>query len=96
VAGPAVQPRWETRDTGDVLLEAAKTLGGKAAEALPFDNMAAAIKESFRSVQALNAGNVTDPDFEGFYKKVTGAGGWWNAPSLTEQRAESQEQRAKS
>jgi len=82
VASPAVQPRWETRDTGDVLLEAAKTVGGKTAEALPFDNMAAAIKESFRPYQALNAGNVTDDDFNAFYKKVTAAGGWWN-PAYT-------------
>ena len=107
VAGPAVQPRWETRDTGDVLLEAAKTIGGKAAEALRFENMAAAIKESFRSVHAVNAGNITDPDFDAFYKKVTEAGGWWNEDGLrtqrsglrdtgsTEQRAESQGQKPK-
>jgi len=82
VAGPAVQPRWETRDTGDVLLEAARTLGGKTAEALPFEDMAAATKESFRAVHALNAGNVIDEDFDAFYKKVTAAGGWWNDGAL--------------
>jgi anaerobic selenocysteine-containing dehydrogenase len=91
VSGPAVQPRWETRDTGDVLLEVAKALGGKTAEALPFSNMAAAIKESFRSVHALNAGNVTDADFDAFYKKVAAAGGWWNAAA-----AQSQEPKAQS
>jgi anaerobic selenocysteine-containing dehydrogenase len=85
VAGPAVQPRWDTRDTGDVLLEAAKTIGGKTADALPFTNMAAAIKESFRPVHALNAGNITDADFEAFYKKVTAAGGWWNEEWLKTQ-----------
>jgi anaerobic selenocysteine-containing dehydrogenase len=79
LAQPVVQPRWDTRDTGDVLLEAAKTLGGKTAEALPFDNMAAAVKESFKTVHALNTGNVTDGDFNAFYKKVTAAGGWWDA-----------------
>ena len=82
---PAVQPRWETRDTGDVLLEVAKALGGKTAEALPFENMAAAVKESFRSVHALNAGNDPDADFDAFYKKVTAAGGWWN-PAAERQR----------
>ena len=44
-----------------MLLQAAKTLGGKRPRALPFDNMAAAVKESFRSVHALNAGNITGP-----------------------------------
>jgi anaerobic selenocysteine-containing dehydrogenase len=85
LAGPAVQPRWETRDTGDVLLEAARTIGGKASDALPFENMAAAIKESFREVHALNAGTITDPDFDAFYKKVAGAGGWWNEERLKAQ-----------
>ena len=47
-----VEPRWDTRDPGDVLIETAKALGGKAAEALPFENMAAAVKESFRSAHA--------------------------------------------
>jgi anaerobic selenocysteine-containing dehydrogenase len=90
LAAPAVQPRWQTRDTGDVLLQVTKALGGKTAEALPFENMAAATKESFRSVHALNAGNITDADFDAFYKKVTAAGGWWRQE---EQRAESKEQR---
>jgi anaerobic selenocysteine-containing dehydrogenase len=79
LAQPVVQPRWYTRDTGDVLLEAAKTLGGNTAEALPFDNMAAAVKESFKAAHALKTGNVTDEDFNAFYKKVTAAGGWWDA-----------------
>ena len=75
---PVVEPRWETRDPGDVLIETAKALGGKAAEALPFENMAAAVKESFRSVHTLQAGSTIDADFEAFYRKVTAAGGWWN------------------
>jgi anaerobic selenocysteine-containing dehydrogenase len=79
LAQPVVQPRWQTRDAGDVLLEAAKTLGGKTAEALLFDNMAAAVKESFKPVHALNTGNVSDDDFNAFFKKVTAAGGWWDA-----------------
>ena len=46
---PVVEPRWDTRDPGDVLIETAKALGGNAAAALPFENMEAAVKESFRS-----------------------------------------------
>lgn len=71
---PVVEPRWDTRDPGNVLIEAAKALGGTAAEALPFDNMAAAVKESFRSVYAV-AG--TGDDFDAFFRKATEAGGWW-------------------
>ena len=75
---PVVEPRWDTRDAGDVLIEAARALGGSTAEALPFENFAAAVKESFRSVHALNAGSIVDPDFDSFFEKVTKAGGWWN------------------
>ena len=77
---PVVEPRWDTRDPGDVLIETAKALGGNAASAMPFENMAAAVKESFRSVHALQAGSTVDADFEAFYRKVTAAGGWWHAP----------------
>ena len=77
---PVVEPRWDTRDPGDVLIETGKALGGKVGEALPFDNMAAAVKDSFRSVHALQAGSTVDADFEAFFRKVTAAGGWWQQP----------------
>jgi anaerobic selenocysteine-containing dehydrogenase len=80
VGQPVVEPRWDTRDIGDVLIETAKALGGNAATAMPFENMAAAVKESFRSVHALQAGSTVDADFDAFFRKVTAAGGWWNAP----------------
>ena len=47
---------------------------------MPFENMETAVKESFRSVHALQAGSTTDADFDAFFRKVTAAGGWWNAP----------------
>jgi anaerobic selenocysteine-containing dehydrogenase len=96
VGQPVVEPRWDTRDPGDVLIDTAKALGGNAATALPFENMAAAVKELFRSVRAV-AGTATDADFEAFYKKVTAAGGFWQtpAPPSPEQRAESREQTAR-
>jgi anaerobic selenocysteine-containing dehydrogenase len=75
IGQPVVEPRWDTRDPGDVLIETAKALGGNAATALPFDNMAAAVKESFRSVHAL-AGAETG-EFDAFFTKATAAGGWW-------------------
>ena len=94
VGQPVVEPRWDTRDPGDVLIETAKALGGNAAAALPFENMAAAVKESFRSVHA-QIGAGADADFEAFFKKVTAAGGWWSAPQpspASGQRAESKGQ----
>ena len=72
---PAVEPRWDTRDPGDVLIETAKALGGNTAAALPFENMAAAVKESFRSVHAQAGADAGD--FEAFFKKATAVGGFW-------------------
>jgi len=79
IGQPVVEPRWDTRDPGDVLIETAKALGGKAAEALPFDNMEAAVKESFRSVHT-QAG-AADGEFDAFYRKVTEAGFWSQPPA---------------
>src|SRR5688500_15685986 len=91
IGQPAVEPRWDTRDPGDVLIETAKALGGNAAASLPFDNMEAAVKESFKSVHALAGSDAGD--FEAFFKKAVSAGGSWNPPQPaaagSEQRAES-------
>jgi anaerobic selenocysteine-containing dehydrogenase len=97
IGQPVVEPRWDTRDPGDVLIETARALGGNAAAAMPFENMAAAVKESFRSVHALQAGSTVDADFDAFFRKVTTAGGWWNTPQAVPnsagQRAEGGGQR---
>ena len=81
IGQPVVEPRWNTRDPGDVLIATAKALAGNAAAALPFENMEAAVKESFRSVHTLAgaAAGADAGDFEAFFKTATAAGGWWNA-----------------
>jgi anaerobic selenocysteine-containing dehydrogenase len=76
IGQPVVEPRWDTRDTGDVLIETAKALGGNVAAALPFEDMAAAVKESFRSTPALQG---TDADVEAIFKTAIAAGGFWPA-----------------
>jgi anaerobic selenocysteine-containing dehydrogenase len=77
---PVVEPRWDTRDPGDVLIETARALGGNAAAGMTFDTMEAAVKESFRSVHAgLPAG--AESDFDAFFTKATDAGGWWGTPA---------------
>ena len=83
---PTVQPRWDTRDPADVLIETAKALGGKAAEALPFENMEAAVKESFRPVHSQAGG--ADAEFDAWFRKATEAGGWWTPAQPAAQTAE--------
>ena len=93
VGQPVVEPRWDTRDPGDVLIETAKALGGTAAAALPFDNMEAAVKESFRSMHA-GLGTGAESDFDAFFKKATDAGGFWGTAPTAEQGAEGGGQKA--
>jgi anaerobic selenocysteine-containing dehydrogenase len=83
IGQPVVEPRWDTRDPGDVLIETAKALGGNAAAGLPFENMEAAVKESFRSAHTL-AGSTADADFEAFYRKAVTAGGFWQAATAAD------------
>jgi anaerobic selenocysteine-containing dehydrogenase len=90
IGRPVVEPRWDTRDPGDVLIETAKALGGNAAAGVPFENMEAAVKESFRSAHAA-LGTAVDADFEAFFKKAVAAGGFWQAAATP-----SPEPRAKS
>ena len=93
IGQPVVEPRWDTRDPGDVLIETARALGGNAAAGMTFDTMEAAVKESFRSVHA-QAGAAADADFEAFYTKAVAAGGFWQtaAPAAAaEPRAKSPE-----
>jgi anaerobic selenocysteine-containing dehydrogenase len=80
IGQPVVEPRWDTRDPGDVLIETAKAFGGRAAEAMPFDNVENAVKESFRSTHT-QAGAAADADFEAFFKKAVAAGGFWQTPA---------------
>ena len=76
IGQPVVEPRWDTRDPGDVLIEAAKALGGNAAAAMPFENMAAAVKELFKTTPTLQR---SDADFEAIFKKAVEVGGFWPA-----------------
>ena len=77
IGQPVVEARWDTRDPGDVLIETARALGGNAAAGLAFENMEAAVKQSFRSVHALAGADAGD--FDAFFKKATAAGGWWQS-----------------
>ena len=91
IGQPVVEPRWDTRDPGNVLIETAKALGGNAAAALPFENMEAAVKESFRSVHALAGADAGD--FDAFFKKATADGGWWNRTAASPAEASASQTR---
>jgi anaerobic selenocysteine-containing dehydrogenase len=76
---PVVKPRFNTRDSADVLLDIAKSIGGQLAEKLPWKNFEALVQESFTALQPLKHGSIVADNSEDFWEGVKAAGGWWNA-----------------
>jgi molybdopterin-containing oxidoreductase family iron-sulfur binding subunit len=69
---PVMQPVFDTRQTGDVLLTVARGLGGNAARRLPAESYEAYLKEAWRGIQR----SVADTrPFDVFWNDALGAGG---------------------
>ena len=81
VQQPVIQPYFDTRGFGDVLLDLAGSLGGDVHQALPWPNYKAALRDGARQLQRLNRGSiqVDEPDFETFWVKLLQQGGWWDS-----------------
>ena len=67
-----------TRAFGDVLLDAAKSLGDPVAQAIPWANMKDVLRANAQRLQALGRGSVQAGDFEAFWNTVLQRGGWWD------------------
>jgi menaquinone reductase, molybdopterin-binding-like subunit len=82
---PVVQPYFDTRGFGDVLLQLAARLGGGVQQALPWATYKDALRETARRLQQLNRGSVQEADFERFWVTLLQHGGWWDSiqPSAT-------------
>ena len=74
---PVVQPLYDTRDLGDVLLALADRLGGKVARRLPWPNMVTFIQTRLTSLQLME-GNFQAGDPDTFWATWLQHGGWWS------------------
>lgn len=63
VSKPVVQPECDSRNTGDVIIEIAKKLGGTIAESFPWDNYEACLNETLggKLESVAEKGFVSDP-----------------------------------
>lgn len=68
---PVVRPLYDTRATADVLLALAQQLGGEVAQALPWPNEVAFLKEKVAELRGLGV------SAEGFWTAWRQRGGWW-------------------
>src|SRR5262249_28069775 len=74
---PTMQPVFDTRQTGDVLLQVAQKAGGNAGKRLAADSYLAFLKNSWKTVQ----GAVGDrKPFDAFWLEVVQKGGAWQEP----------------
>lgn len=72
------RPLHDVRNTGDVLIEIAKGIGGTVAKSFPWKEMREALRDSFRGVFRSKRGSIRTKDFEEFWQELIEAGGWWD------------------
>jgi molybdopterin-containing oxidoreductase family iron-sulfur binding subunit len=82
---PAMNPVFETRATGDVLLEVARLVGGEVGAQFPWQNYQDYLKTNWKETYA----PLASEDFESFWRDTLRRGGVWTefAGSLTEEAA---------
>ncbi len=77
---PVVEPLYDTRNTGDVIIQIAKKLGGPVAESFKWADFQEALKESIRGVYDSKVGSTVEDTFDKFWEKLLEQGAWWNPP----------------
>jgi anaerobic selenocysteine-containing dehydrogenase len=78
---PAIEPLlYDVRNTGDVLTEVAKGLGGTVAQSFPWKDFQEALKEAAKGVFTSKRGSIKTNDFGEFWKALIDRGGWWDPP----------------
>jgi anaerobic selenocysteine-containing dehydrogenase len=70
---------YDVRNTGDVLIEIAKGLGGSVARSFPWKNFEEALKDAIKGVYAAKRGSIKATDFDEFWKALIDRGGWWDS-----------------
>jgi molybdopterin-containing oxidoreductase family iron-sulfur binding subunit len=71
---PTMNPVFNTKPIGDILISVAKKLGGDLSQKFPWDNFAAYLRDSWRKRQQKIS---PDTDFETFFAQAIQRGGIW-------------------
>jgi anaerobic selenocysteine-containing dehydrogenase len=79
---PVVYPLYDTRATADVLLTLAASLGGKAAEALPWMDEASYLEEITGELYRSSLGAFDARTPAGFWSLLRQYGGWWSEKEI--------------
>ena len=77
---PVIQPLYQTKSTGDVLLQLAQTLGGEIREAFPWKDFKEVLQYGVKGVFDAKRGDTFGLQFDQSWTRLLERGGWW-APS---------------
>ncbi|HSB06005.1 MAG TPA: molybdopterin-dependent oxidoreductase, partial [Thermodesulfobacteriota bacterium] len=76
---PAIEPPLcDVRNTGDVILQIAKGLGGGIARSFPWKDFQEALKDAIKGVFLSKRGSIEAKDFDEFWQALVEQGGWWD------------------
>jgi anaerobic selenocysteine-containing dehydrogenase len=79
IGKPVVAPRYNTRDTGDVIIGIAKAMGNPLARAFPWKDSQEALSAVMRKIYDMNKGDLFVPELEeGLLRELVRRG--WRAP----------------
>ena len=78
---PAIErPLYDVRNTGDVLIQIAKGIGGSVSRSFPWKDFQEALKHAINGVFLSKQGSIQAKDFEEFWSALIERGGWWSPP----------------
>ncbi len=68
----------DVRNTGDVLIEIAKGIGGSVARSFRWKDFQEALKDAIHGVFASKGGSIRAENFDQFWDSLIERGGWWD------------------
>lgn len=77
---PVVKPLYNTRSTGDVLIQIAHAIGGTMAESFPWKNYEELIKDKVKGLFEAQRGTIIAATFEEFWERFKQEGFWADPP----------------
>jgi anaerobic selenocysteine-containing dehydrogenase len=72
------KPLYDVQNTGDVLIQMAKGIGGSVERSFPWKDFQQVLKDAIKGVFASKRGSVKAEDFDEFWGSLIERGGWWD------------------
>jgi len=77
---PVVERLYDTRNTGDALIQIAQAVGGSMAQSFSWGDFLTYLKFKYRGVHEAQKGSIVAPDFDAFWQEFIRQGVWAAPP----------------